>query len=225
MYIEFCRGTPNYIRSGSKLVILGSLNRKMCAFNRYQPFIFWTNGSSECIFQKSLCSGEGQIIDKLTRTDTTCRCDYMRGYSFVIQPKNILYCVPSKEDCSCYNKQCLGGYILNKGYQCVTGSSSYNGSTTNDPSIPTKTKSTETGFVPVQHTSEESLFVNTRNPGLFSVILNREHIILLIIITVLTITTILVAGLFITILLIFCLVNRGNIDTFIYNVPRIEILH
>ncbi|XP_071123999.1 uncharacterized protein [Mytilus edulis] len=115
----------------------------MCAFNRYQPFMFWTNGSSECTFQKSLCSGEGQMVvtDNLTRTDTTCRCDYRKGYSFVIQSKYITYCIPSEEDCSCYNKQCLGGYILNADYQCVVGS--HNGRTTNDPTISSENKSTE----------------------------------------------------------------------------------
>ncbi|VDI38295.1 Hypothetical predicted protein [Mytilus galloprovincialis] len=129
----------------------------MCAFNRYQPFMFWTNGSSECTFQKSLCSGEGQIIvtDQLTRKDTSCRCDYGRGYSFIIQPKNITHCVPSEEDCSCYNKRCIGGYILNAGYQCVAGSSSHKESTTSDPSIPSKNRPTEIGFIPVNPKTDQ----------------------------------------------------------------------
>ncbi|CAC5377251.1 unnamed protein product [Mytilus coruscus] len=134
----------------------------MCSFNRYQPFMFWTNGSSECTFKKSLCSGKGQVIvtDKLTRKDTTCRCDYRRGYSFVLQPKHITYCVPSEEDCSCYNKQCLGGYILNTDYQCVTGSLSHNGSTTSDPNIPSKNKSTEIVFLPVNPIPGQMRFMN-----------------------------------------------------------------
>lgn len=47
--------------------------------------------------------------------DTTCRCDYDRGYSFLSQPKHITYCIPSKEDCSCYRKQCPDGHMLNAG--------------------------------------------------------------------------------------------------------------
>lgn len=105
--------------SGFKVVVRVYFDHRFCALNRYQPFVFRTNGSSECTFQKSLCSGEGQIIvtDKylVTRTDTTCRCDYERGYSFIIQPNNIAHCVPSEEDCSCYNKLCNDGYILNAG--------------------------------------------------------------------------------------------------------------
>lgn len=50
-----------------------------------------------------------------TSKDTTCRCDYTRGYSFVLQPKHITNCVPSEEDCSCYIKPCPHGYILNTG--------------------------------------------------------------------------------------------------------------
>lgn len=47
--------------------------------------------------------------------DTTCRCDYARGYSFLLQPETITYCVPSEEDCSCYRKQCPDGHMLNAG--------------------------------------------------------------------------------------------------------------
>lgn len=99
------------------MVVLGGLNGKLCASDRYQPFFFWTNGSSQCTFHKSSCRGEGQMIatDKSTNKDATCRCDYTRGYSFVLQPTHITYCVPSEEDCSCYTKPCPDGYILNTG--------------------------------------------------------------------------------------------------------------
>lgn len=95
------------------MVIQGGLNGRTCADGRYQPFIFWTNGSSEC-FQKPSCGVEGQLIvnEQSASKDRTCRCDYDRGYSFPLQPKTITYCVPSEEKCSCYRKQCPHGHTM-----------------------------------------------------------------------------------------------------------------
>ncbi|XP_052078024.1 uncharacterized protein LOC127715961 [Mytilus californianus] len=151
MYTEFCRRTPDFEGPGLKVVILGGLNGKMCSSNRYQPFMFWTNGSSECIFQKSVCSEEGQIIetDELTRKDISCRCDNTRGYSFVLQPKDITFCVPSQEDCSCYIEQCPAGHILNAGYLCTAGSLGHNRNTTSESHTHSNNKSTEMKFQPV----------------------------------------------------------------------------
>ena len=45
-------------------------------------------------------------MSNYTDKDTTCRCDYTKGYTFVTRPKHICYCVPTEEDCSCYRPIC-----------------------------------------------------------------------------------------------------------------------
>lgn len=50
-----------------------------------------------------------------TTSDKACRCDYNRGFAFVIRPRNPCACVPSKEDCSCYIKRCAKEETLNSG--------------------------------------------------------------------------------------------------------------
>lgn len=66
------------------------------------------NGNSKCVFLKSICTEDGQILysDGTTKTDVTCRCDYSRGYAYVNIPKHTCYCDPLSEDCSCYKKSC-----------------------------------------------------------------------------------------------------------------------
>ena len=88
-----------------------------CSSGRYQPFKFWSNETSDCVYQKSLCNEIGQTIyDSLsTSEDNTCSCDYAKGYGFVTQPKGIWYCEPSKEDCSCYLVQCADNNTLSSG--------------------------------------------------------------------------------------------------------------
>lgn len=113
---------PRRVLAGYRIVLYGGLNGKLCSADRYQPFLFWTNGSSDCTFQKSLCKEEGQLIstERSTSKDATCRCDNSRGYSFVLQPKHTTYCLPSEEDCSCYIQQCVDGKILNAGTALLT---------------------------------------------------------------------------------------------------------
>ncbi|OPL33539.1 hypothetical protein AM593_05974, partial [Mytilus galloprovincialis] len=93
---------------GKKIVIRGQFDAAYCDTDRYQPIKYFTNVSGECLFQKSKCSGEGQIIytNKNPVTDLTCRCDYTKGYTFTIRPKNQCFCVPSVEDCTCYIQPC-----------------------------------------------------------------------------------------------------------------------
>ena len=89
-----------------------------CNDAHYQPIPFVTTGNSDCIFRKSLCTEEGQILfsNGTTKTDSTCRCDYKQGYAFVTVPRNKCSCRPSEEDCSCYLKKCQGiGYYLSAG--------------------------------------------------------------------------------------------------------------
>ncbi|XP_063448527.1 uncharacterized protein LOC134728058 [Mytilus trossulus] len=107
---------------GKKIVIRGQFDAAYCDSSRYQPIKYFTNVSGECLFQKSTCSEEGQIIhtNKNPVTDLTCRCDYTNGFTFTIRPKNQCFCVPSVEDCSCYRQPCNRSTIgLSQEYQCL----------------------------------------------------------------------------------------------------------
>lgn len=105
---------------GKNSVLRGGLDADICSQERYHPWPikFYTNLSTNCIFRKSVCSEEGQVVsDHGNRnTDTTCGCDYTRGYVFLAKPRNPCVCVPSEEDCSCYLKKCLDHtYFLSPG--------------------------------------------------------------------------------------------------------------
>ncbi|CAC5398077.1 unnamed protein product [Mytilus coruscus] len=121
-YKEFCRHKEDFHQSGNKYIVRGDIDGEPCEKTRYQPFKFRTEGNSKCIFQKSACSEDGQIIHNNgnTTSDITCRCDYTRGYGFVIKPKHTCFCYPTEEDCSCYKKKCNTNELLNPNYECET---------------------------------------------------------------------------------------------------------
>lgn len=98
-------------------MIRGERDNDNCIDSRYQPFKLWSNRSSECEFLKNDCNEMGQVIanNGSTTKDRTCRCDYNKGFDFIIKPKEVCYCIPSEEDCSCYKKNCLPGQILTQG--------------------------------------------------------------------------------------------------------------
>lgn len=79
-------------------------NLATCRNERYQPIAFSSYGNSDCVFQKSKCSEEGQVVcnDISLDVDVICRCDYTKGYKFVSNTRNPCYCIPSNEDCSCF---------------------------------------------------------------------------------------------------------------------------
>ncbi|VDI65032.1 Hypothetical predicted protein [Mytilus galloprovincialis] len=108
-YSENCT-VFDFLQPGRKHVLRGGLDADICSSDRYQPWpiTFYTNVSTNCIFLKSACHEEGQVVyDNGNRnTDITCRCDYTRGYDFIVKPRNRCFCVPSEEDCSCYLKTC-----------------------------------------------------------------------------------------------------------------------
>ncbi|CAC5410001.1 unnamed protein product [Mytilus coruscus] len=113
-YVEGCDG-PDWDRKGSKRIYAGDFSRGNCIKQRFQPFIFWTNGSaSDCIYSKSVCGAEGQIDyrDNSTKDDRACRCDYERNYAFIKTPRSVCFCIPTEEDCSCYFKSCPENYTL-----------------------------------------------------------------------------------------------------------------
>lgn len=106
---------------GYKLVVAGSkqgtLDGDLCEKNFYQPFPFNSSGNSRCVYQKSHCSEAGQVIysNGTTKANIECRCDHMQGYDFLHRPKNLCFCVPSDEDCTCYLKICSSDDILSPG--------------------------------------------------------------------------------------------------------------
>ncbi|CAG2244763.1 unnamed protein product [Mytilus edulis] len=117
--MEACRDGPKFEAPGYKIQIIGSFERVPCANDRFQPITFWTN-SNLCKFGKSVCTDEGQVLFSLgtAKTDSTCRCDYTKGYDFVVRPKSSCFCFPSEEDCSCYIRNCPSGFVLSPGNFC-----------------------------------------------------------------------------------------------------------
>ncbi|CAG2209729.1 unnamed protein product [Mytilus edulis] len=118
-YSENCTRS-DFQQPGRKAVLRGGIDAEICSVERYQPFPikFFTNASTNCIYLKSFCNEEGQVAyDPGNRnTDTTCRCDYRRGYDFLVKPNNPCFCKPLLEDCSCYLKTCSNSsYILSPG--------------------------------------------------------------------------------------------------------------
>lgn len=111
----------NLFYVGFKLIVSGSkegtLQGDNCNKDFYQPFKFSTSGNSKCIFQKSYCNDEGQVLYRngTNKTDNVCRCDYTRGYDFIVRPKHRCGCLPSVEDCSCYLKNCSYNEMLSQG--------------------------------------------------------------------------------------------------------------
>ncbi|CAG2193382.1 unnamed protein product [Mytilus edulis] len=93
---------------GNRPTIQGGLHYGFCPLDHYQPFHVVSNLTVGCALQKTKCSGEGQVVyeDNDPKRDTTCRCDYTKGYGFVEPPRNNCFCIPSQEDCTCYVKTC-----------------------------------------------------------------------------------------------------------------------
>ncbi|CAG2253821.1 unnamed protein product [Mytilus edulis] len=124
-FTQFCRKQSDFEAPGHKLIVAGSSNGTLqgadCNSEFYQPFKFLSSGSSRCVYEKSYCSGEGQVVYRngTLENDRSCRCDYTRGYDFVNKPRHRCYCVPSEEDCSCHLKLCQSNYILSPDYECL----------------------------------------------------------------------------------------------------------
>ncbi|XP_076095332.1 uncharacterized protein LOC143066219 [Mytilus galloprovincialis] len=121
---ELCKDKPEFHRSGYIFVISGNLqyfDGRPCKSNKYQPHIWWTNGSSGCQYLKSICNGEGQVpYDNGNITsDRKCRCDYTHYYTFLNSTRHRCYCDPEEEDCSCYRKKCDVDEVLTPDYDCV----------------------------------------------------------------------------------------------------------
>lgn len=107
--------------SGNKYVLRGRPDFTPCVTDRYQPIRLWSNVSSQCIYKKSQCIGNGQIMyqNGTEESDSSCRCDLTRGYDFINKPRNASFCIPSEEDCSCYKKKCPHDGVLSSGKKFV----------------------------------------------------------------------------------------------------------
>ncbi|CAC5404652.1 unnamed protein product [Mytilus coruscus] len=122
-YTENCTKF-GFQQPGRKAVLRLGIDADICSKERYQPFPirFYTNASTNCIFLKSFCNEEGQVVyDHGNRnSDATCKCDYRQGYDFLVRPNTPCFCKPSQEDCSCYLKICSNSsHILSPDYKCI----------------------------------------------------------------------------------------------------------
>lgn len=115
-YIQFISCLFSF-NLGQKYVTNGGRKNTDCSPLKYQPFKFWSNKLSQCVFKKSMCSEFGQILNwnSSSMTDSTCRCDYTAGFAFVSEPRNKCFCKPSEEDCMCYIISCPTNMGLNQG--------------------------------------------------------------------------------------------------------------
>ncbi|XP_076071558.1 uncharacterized protein LOC143042939 [Mytilus galloprovincialis] len=121
IFSEQCNKNPDYVTRGEKYVITGRLRNVDCSSERYQPFPLWANVSGVCLFRKTPCEEEGQVVFNSGNliSDGACRCDFSKGYKFIQQPKQKCFCIPSDEDCSCHISQCDDGLNLSSDYECV----------------------------------------------------------------------------------------------------------
>lgn len=104
--------------TGSKRIYVGDFSRGECKQDRFQPFKFYTNESmTDCYYAKSNCSDEGQIMqtENSSKEDRGCRCNHEKNYSFIKTPRNVCFCIPTEEDCSCYIKSCPVNQTLSAG--------------------------------------------------------------------------------------------------------------
>ncbi|XP_052063978.1 uncharacterized protein LOC127704121 [Mytilus californianus] len=101
--------------------ISGNLDSVRCPPDRYQPRPMFSNVGNKCVYQKSVCNEEGQVVhtNGSTTADMTCRCDYNKGYMFVSSPMNNCHCTSSQEDCSCYRQTCNDTSKINQDYTCL----------------------------------------------------------------------------------------------------------
>ncbi|XP_052081793.1 uncharacterized protein LOC127719609 [Mytilus californianus] len=169
-FTEDC-SVVEFERGGTKTILRGNFDAGPCSKDRYQPghMKYSTNVSSGCVFAKSLCSEEGQILfDQGSPTqDVECRCDYTENYDFIFRQNNSRYCKPSEEDCACFKKQCLTNYVLSSDYACILTPA-----ITNEPLLDKPRNETEILLIPQSNiTKRERFHLPTRTAILLILIL------------------------------------------------------
>ncbi|XP_052078190.1 uncharacterized protein LOC127716130 isoform X4 [Mytilus californianus] len=139
---EYCNDKPEFAGIGQKYVWSGGLRNIECSSERFQPpgFNLWQNVSSQCIYLKSFCNEEGQVIhiNGSAEKDVSCRCDHTKGYDFVTNITDKSSCKPLEKDCSCYVKKCLSNENLSKDYSCIA--SNNKNTVSQDQQIPSSTR-------------------------------------------------------------------------------------
>ncbi|XP_071149602.1 uncharacterized protein [Mytilus edulis] len=121
IHIEVCKN-PKVYRKGFRPVYKGNIDAEKCAFDNFSPGSILSNESDKCTYIKSNCTDAGQLVfeNGSTETDRSCRCDYKRGYAFIIAPRHHNSCFPLDEDCSCYLKKCQDKrQVLTPDYVCA----------------------------------------------------------------------------------------------------------
>ncbi|CAC5368386.1 unnamed protein product [Mytilus coruscus] len=121
-YVESCLYKPDSLDPGEQFIIKQHPQGVKCRNeNRYQPYRISLHTGTACVFRRSVCSEEGQLLynNGTSKDDRSCRCDFEKGFAFVNLTKNPCKCLPYQEDCSCIKKECPDGYILTPDYVCV----------------------------------------------------------------------------------------------------------
>ncbi|CAG2193242.1 MIB [Mytilus edulis] len=100
---------PVHIPQGNYPIYLhrsDKINYKRCPKHLYQPYPVWSNEISDCEYEKSSCNSIGQIPcgNGNTTADSTCGCNYKKGYIIIGITK---CCSPSTiEECYCQYYMC-----------------------------------------------------------------------------------------------------------------------
>ncbi|CAC5426454.1 unnamed protein product [Mytilus coruscus] len=115
---ENCNG-PKTEPPGDKTVVnSGNFDTESCSLDRFQLFSFFTSQGNNCVYKKTMCNEEWQLIysNGTSVNDRKCRCDYTKNFSFVSTKRvDMCSCDPTNEDCSCCFKLCSVGQILTPG--------------------------------------------------------------------------------------------------------------
>ncbi|CAG2235673.1 unnamed protein product [Mytilus edulis] len=87
----------------------------------FQPTPYKSNTQCGCALIKSTCDGIGQVISTngSSEKDRTCRCDYLKGYTYVNIPADRCNCKPKGENCTCKLVECPNGSRLSPDYVCI----------------------------------------------------------------------------------------------------------
>ncbi|XP_052080387.1 serine/threonine-protein phosphatase 6 regulatory ankyrin repeat subunit A-like isoform X2 [Mytilus californianus] len=105
---------PIYLHRSDKI------HYERCPKHLYQPFPVLSYEISDCEYEKSSCNGIGQIPcgNGNTTDDSTCGCDYKKGYVMNSQTK---CCSPSRfEECYCQYHTCDNNLQeLDADFKCI----------------------------------------------------------------------------------------------------------
>ncbi|CAC5384646.1 unnamed protein product [Mytilus coruscus] len=164
IYKENCNGPKTEPLVRDKTVVnSGNFDTESCSLDRFQPFSFSSSQGNECVYKKTMCIEEGQLIynNGTSRYDRKCKCDYIKKFSFVSTKRvDMCSCDPTTEDCSCYIKHCSKGQILTPDYQCVKIEESYGSFVCGDIGITSGTPTVKKRYEAMRTNIDESVRKN-----------------------------------------------------------------